>query len=93
MPKTQDGGIATLNRHSTERLQKQVSDLSNALARLHNAEEFRELILILKRPGWTTPAEMMFATGIVDAMLAHTEALTQMKTQLLHGSRAVVEGR
>ena len=90
MPKTQDGGAATLKIHDTERLQKKVTDLSNALARLHNAEEFKELILILKRPGWTTPAEFIFATGIVNSMIAHTEALTQLKTDLMRGS-AVVE--
>jgi hypothetical protein len=89
MAKTNTGGTATLEAHDTERLQKQVSDLSNALAKLYNAEEFKELILLLRRPGWTTPAELIFATGIVDSMLAHTKAFVQLKGDLMRGSEAV----
>jgi hypothetical protein len=87
--KTQDGGPATLAAHDTQRLQKQVTELSNALAHLNNAEDFKKLILILRGPGWTTPAEHIFATGIVDAMLAQTHVLTQLKSELMRGSAVV----
>ena len=70
-------------------LEKKVTDLSNALAHLSTAEDFRKLILILKRPGWTTPAEFIFASTIVDAMLGQTRALTAQKQELLKGAEAV----
>jgi hypothetical protein len=63
--------------------------MSNALAHLSSAEDFRKLILILKRPGWTTPAEFLFATAIVDSMFAHTRALTLQKQELLKAAEAV----
>jgi len=63
--------------------------LTQYLNRLSDRRQFIELIKIMKRPGWTTPAELIFASGIVDSMLAHTEALAKLKGDLLKGSRAV----
>jgi hypothetical protein len=71
-------------------LEKKVTALSDALAKLNSADDFKKLILLLRRPGWTTPAEFIFASSIVDTMLAHTKALTLQKGQLLKGSDAVV---
>jgi hypothetical protein len=71
-------------------LEKKVTALSDALAKLNSADDFKKLILILRKPGWTTPAEFIFASSIVDTMLAHTKALTLQKDQLLKGSNAVV---
>ena len=76
--------------HDIKGLEKKVDALSNALAKLSSAEDFRELILILRRPGWTTPAEFIFATAIVDSMTAHVKTMTQLKTSFLKGSREVV---
>ena len=73
-------------------LEKKVTALSDALAKLNSAEDFKRLILLLRKPGWTTPAEFIFASSIVDTMLAHTKALTLQKGQLLKGSQAVVTG-
>jgi len=74
--------------HDISRLEKQVTTLSDALAHLSNVEDFKR-ILILKKPGWTTPAEFAFATSIVESMLAHTAALTTLKQGVLRGSEAV----
>jgi long-subunit acyl-CoA synthetase (AMP-forming) len=72
-----------------EKLSKKVTDLSTALAHLGNKDDFHKLILILKRPGWTTPAEFILASAVVDVMLAQTHALTTLKGELLRGSEAV----
>jgi hypothetical protein len=77
------------HRADISRLAKRVDALSNALARLSNASDFRKLILLLRRPGWTTPAEFAFAMGIVESMTAQAKALGQLKSGLLKGSRAV----
>jgi hypothetical protein len=73
-----------------KRFEKQISALSNALAKLSSAEDFRELILILRRPGWTTPAEFRFASGIVASMTTQVKGLTALKADLIEGSKAVV---
>jgi hypothetical protein len=77
------------NGHNIPALEKKVTALSKALANLDSAEDFRELIRILRRPGWTTPAEFIFASGIVDSMTTHVKALEQMKGALLKGSGKV----
>lgn len=71
------------------RLEKQISALSDALANLNSADDLRKLILLIKRPGWTTPAEYVFALGLVNSMLGQVKALDEMKTALLRGSNAV----
>lgn len=76
-------------RINKERLEKQISALSDALANLNSADDLRRLILLIRKPGWTTPAEFVFASGLVDSMLAQTKVLAQMKETLLKGSDAV----
>ena len=72
-----------------KRLEKRITALSDALAKLGSAEDFRKLILIIKRPGWTTPAEFLFAQGLVESMIVHVDALAQGKAALLQASDAV----
>jgi hypothetical protein len=72
------------------RLETQVKELDHSLANLTNDKDFQEFLKIIHRPGWTTPAEQAFVTGIVDSMLAQTKALTGLKQALMTGSREVV---
>ncbi|HVR95309.1 MAG TPA: hypothetical protein VMW27_01755 [Thermoanaerobaculia bacterium] len=78
-------------RIDKDKLEKRISALSDALANLNSADDLRKLILLIRRPGWTTPAEFTFALGLVDSMLTQTKALSQMKDTLLKGSNAVRE--
>jgi hypothetical protein len=75
--------------HDIKGLEKSITALSKALANLNSADDFRKLILIIKKPGWTTPAEFMFAAGLVDSMLGQVKAMDQMKDVLLKGSGKV----
>ncbi len=75
-----------------KKLEKKATSLSDALGDLGNSEDFRRLILEWRRPGWTTPAELIFVTGILDAMSAHTAALNGLKGALTKGSKAVTVG-
>ncbi len=73
----------------SEALEKQVSALSDALAHLATPEDWKHLIIILHRPGWTTPAEQLFASAILESFQAHTNALVALKGQLMKGAEAV----
>jgi len=53
--------------------------------------EFDELLRIIHRPGWTTPAEFLFAMGVVESMTVHARALTDLKRTLINASRKVSE--
>jgi hypothetical protein len=76
-------------RIDKSKLEKQISALSDALANLNSADDLRKLILLIKNPGWTTPAEFLFALGLVNSMLSQVRVLDEMKTVLLRGSNAV----
>jgi hypothetical protein len=84
--------MPTGHKIDIKRLEKKVTDLSDALAKLGSKDDFKKLILILRRPGWTTPAEFIFASGIVDSMTAQVNALAKLKGELLKGSDAVGVG-
>jgi hypothetical protein len=72
-----------------ERLQKQITDLSDTLAHLGKGSDLQDLLRIIVHPGWTTPAELALTTTIVDAMRSHAAALTALSGQLLKASRLV----
>jgi hypothetical protein len=79
------------DRHqiSIEKFGKQVDALSDALAELGRTEDLKHLLLVIRRPGWTTPAEFAFALGIVDSISAHVNALAQLRNVLVKSSELV----
>jgi hypothetical protein len=54
--------------------------------------DFEELLRIWRHPGWTTPAELYFASGVLDAMVAQIRLVIELKAVLLNGSEAVIAG-
>jgi hypothetical protein len=48
-----------------------------------------ELLQIIHRPGWTTPAEMLLVYGYLDAISAHAKLIANLNESLLAGARAV----
>ena len=70
-------------------LEKRVTELNRALGKLSDGEDLRELLTILKQPGWTTPAELRFALGITETLLTHVGVVGELKTVLCMGSKAV----
>jgi hypothetical protein len=77
------------HRVELKKFEKLVTDLSDALAHLGKGTSLRELILILKRPGWTTPAELIFASSIVENMMSQVANLERLQSNLLKGSQMV----
>ncbi len=75
--------------HDARKLETRTKELRQGLAKLADEKDFEELLTIIHRPGWTTPAEFIFAMGILNSMAAHTNALLGLKEVLLAGSRAV----
>jgi hypothetical protein len=64
-------------------------NLTQNLKKLADDKDFIELLSIIHKPGWTTPAEALFVNGLLDAMNAHAQHLTELKQTLLAGARAV----
>jgi hypothetical protein len=70
-------------------LDKKITELSDALAHLGQGTDLKELLRIIRFPGWTTPAEFAFAITIIDSMQIHANALSNLGTQLLAGGKLV----
>lgn len=79
--------MATRAQHAV--LQKKITALSKALANLGKGTDLRELILIIRRPGWTTPAELRFAVAMVDNLQAQTDLIAKTSKDLLAAAKAV----
>jgi hypothetical protein len=81
-----------MEKHDVRHLQARSTHLQTLLKSLLD-DDWETLIQFWRQPGWTTPAEFVFATVIVDSMVRQAELLGALKTGLLEGSREVVAGR
>jgi len=72
-------------------LEKKITALSKALASLQKASEkdLRELLLIIKRPGWTTPAELGFTNVVLESIGQQVKLVNSMKTNLVKIAKTV----
>jgi hypothetical protein len=75
--------------HDLDKLGKQLKDLDTLLGRFAAAERRRELIKIIKVPGWTTPAEYLLVSSIVENIAAQVRLLDRLEDQLLDASKLV----
>jgi len=71
-------------------LDKKISALSDALAKLGKGTDLKELIRIIRFPGYTTPAELAFTLAMLDGISQHVEAINRMSGALVDGARVVV---
>jgi hypothetical protein len=74
-------------------LDKKINELSDALAHLGKGTDLKELIKIIRFPGYTTPAEFAFTVAILDSMQTQVAALGSQGAQLLAAGKLVVAGQ
>jgi hypothetical protein len=72
-----------------KQIESRCKDLTNSLKTLADEKDVAEFLQIIHRPGWTTPAEVAFVHGLLDAMNAQAKHLAGLKQTLLTGARAV----
>ena len=70
-------------------LDKKITALSDALAHLGKGSTMKDVLLIIRKPGYTTPAEFRFTLGLVNAMQGQVNIITQLGDSLLAGAQAV----
>lgn len=71
-------------------LDKKITELSDALAHLGKGTDLKELIRIIRFPGYTTPAEFAFTVAILDSMQTQVTALAHQGAQLVAAGRLVI---
>jgi hypothetical protein len=74
-------------------LDKKINELSDTLAHLGKGTDLKELIKIIRFPGYTTPAEFAFTVAILDSMQTQVAALGSQGAQLLAAGKLVVAGQ
>ena len=58
-----------------DRLDKKITALSKALANLGKGTDGKELLLIIRKPGWTSIAELGFTNAMLDTAAIQLRAL------------------
>lgn len=72
-----------------DKLDKKITALSDALAHLGKGTTLAELLRIIRKPGWTTPAELAFTVTIVDALATQVAALERLTSGLVKAASQV----
>lgn len=72
-----------------KRLDKKITALSNALAKLGKGTDLKDLIRIIRFPGWTTPAEFAFTVAILDSMQTQVNQLAELSNSLAKAAKQV----
>lgn len=70
-------------------LEKQITTLSDALARLGRGTTLADLLKIIRKPGWTTPAELAFLRTGLNAMQNQVAAIGKLQDELVAASKQV----
>jgi hypothetical protein len=77
--------------HNLAHLERRIKELGEQLGAMGDISDLEETIFLLHQPGWTTPAEYLLVSGIVDTMQEHARALTTLRQSLITGSRLISE--
>jgi hypothetical protein len=75
--------------HDLDKLGRQLKDLDELLGKFAAAERRRQLIKIIKVPGWTTPAEFLLVSSIVENITVQLKALESLEANLVKGAELV----
>jgi hypothetical protein len=70
-------------------LHEKIERLQRELQALTTKPPHEELLKIIHRSGWTTPAEAALTQALVDGMLRQVASLRQTQEDLLDGARQV----
>jgi hypothetical protein len=77
------------DEHDIAYLERRIGALGEQLEAMSDTGDLKELIILMHRPGWTTPAEYQLVSGVIDIMQHQVEMLAAMKQVLLNGSRSI----
>jgi hypothetical protein len=71
------------------RFERKIHEVQKAMAALPGPEYYTDLLVSVRRAGWTTLAEGVFFDAVADSMLAHARDLAQLQQRLKAAFEAV----
>lgn len=78
-----------MNGHDLKSLEHRINEMHRSIADFAAGSDFEELLRIIRRPGWTSVAESLMVSGIVEAIHANVKALIGLKNVLVFGAQKV----
>jgi hypothetical protein len=75
--------------HDVGRLEKDIEQVQYRLREFVDRDRFAELIPIIKKPGWTTPAEFYLVSRAIDTISRQLEIVDYISEGLVEGARMV----
>ncbi len=82
-----------MEKHQLTQLEGEIQALKTSHAALASGSSLDELLTIIHRPGWTTPAELAFVRTGLESVRAQTAQLNALTQGLLHAAKLVGAGR
>ena len=80
------GGVVV---HNIEDVEKMLQAHRGEIQLLHERNRTEELLKIIRKPGWTTPAEFLMFTALVDQAAQLTHSLSVLHERMFEGAKAV----
>jgi hypothetical protein len=78
-----------MSEKSIQQVARKLSALKTNLRSVAEDDVYDQLLQIIHRPGWTTPAEIAFFETVLNSVDAHTRLLSQLHKDLLRSSQLV----
>ena len=78
-------------KHDIGRLEERITEVRERLTATIEDDDFVELIKIIHRQGWTTPAEFHLVNTMVETIDLQVEIISRLKGELLEGSKLVAQ--
>jgi hypothetical protein len=73
------------------RIEARINEVNKAIAGCSDSDVDREMLLVVRKPGFTSKAESMLVMAALDSMHSQATALAAHKKSLLKGCQAVGE--
>lgn len=78
-----------MSEKSIQQVARKLSALKTNLRSVAEDDVYDQLLQIIHRPGWTTPAEIAFFETVLNSVDAHARLLSQLHKDLLRSSQLV----
>ena len=75
--------------HDVGQLEKNIEQVQVRLRALVEEDRYAELIRIIRKPGWTTPAEFHLVSSGIEIVGRQIEIIDQLSRGLLEGGQKV----
>jgi hypothetical protein len=75
--------------HDISSLEEAVNNASEVLREINDGNMLPDILEIIRQPGWTTPAEFVFALAMTESLTRELETARRTMQGIMAGARRV----